>query len=37
MKLDKYCALCADKRNLQKMSIKVWLSLFKHEQNFYEH
>ena len=29
MKLGKYCILCADQKNLQANSIKVWLTLFK--------
>ena len=27
MKLDNYCILCTDQKNLQKISIKVWLTL----------
>ena len=29
MKLDNYCILCTDQKNLQNKSIKVWLTLFK--------
>ena len=36
MKLDNYCILCTDQRNLQNNSIKVWLTLFKIEKNRYE-
>ena len=28
-----YCILCTDQKNLQKTSIKVWLTLFKHGNN----
>ena len=37
MKLDNYCILCIDQRNLQSNSIKVWLTLFKNGNNLYEH
>ena len=33
MKLDNYCILCTDQKNLQNNSIKVWLTLFKNENN----
>ena len=36
-KLGNYCILCTDQKNLQKISIKVWLTLFKHGNNLYEH
>ena len=36
-KLGKFCILCTDQKNLQKMFIKVWLTLFKHGNNLYEH
>ena len=36
-KLGKFCILCTDQKNLQKMFIKVWLTLFKLENNLYEH
>ena len=36
-KLGKSCILCTDQKNLQKMFIKVWLTLFKHGNNLYEH
>ena len=36
MKLDNYCILCTDQRNLQNNSIKVWSTLFKIEKNRYE-
>ena len=35
-KLGKYCILCTDKKALQNNSIKVWLILFKHGNNFHE-
>ena len=31
------CILCTDQKSLQKISIKVWLTLFKHGNNLYEH
>ena len=37
MKLDNYCILCTDKKNLQSNSIKIWLTLFKNGNNLYEH
>ena len=37
MKLGRSCILCANQRNLQKMFIKVWLTLFKYGNNLYEH
>ena len=37
MKLDNYCILCTDQKNLQSNSIKVWLTLFKNGNNLYEH
>ena len=36
-KLSNYCILCAYQKNLQTKSIKVWLTLFKNENNLYEH
>ena len=36
-KLDNYCILCTDQKNLQSNSIKVWLTLFKNVNNLYEH
>ena len=36
-KLDNYCILCTDKKNLQKISTKVQLILFKRGNNLYEH
>ena len=36
-KLDNYCILCTDQKNLQSNSIKVWLTLFKNGNNLYEH
>ena len=36
-KLGKFCILCTDQKNLQKMFIKVWLTLFKNGNNLYEH
>ena len=36
LKLDKYCILCTVQKNLRKTSIKVWLTLFKDGNNFYE-
>ena len=37
MKLQNYCILCTDKKKLQKISAKVCLTLFKNENNLYEH
>ena len=37
MKLGKYCILCTDKKNLQKMFIKVWSTLYENVNNLYEH
>ena len=37
MKLDNYNILCTDQKKFQKTSIKVWLPLFKHGNNLYEH
>ena len=34
MKLGSYYILCTDKKNFQKISMKVWLTLFKHGNNF---
>ena len=31
-----YCILCTDQKNLQNNSIKVWSTLYKHGNNFYE-
>ena len=36
-KLGSYCILCTDQKNLQNNSVKVWPTLFKDENNFYEH
>ena len=36
-KLDNYCILCTDQKNLQSNSIKVWSTLFKNGNNLYEH
>ena len=36
-KLGQFCILCAEQKNLQKMFIKVWLTLFKHGNNLYKH
>ena len=33
----KYFAHCTDQKNLWKISIKVWSTLFKDGNNFYEH
>ena len=35
MKLDNYYILCTDHKNLHEISIKVWLTLFKHGNNLY--
>ena len=35
-KLGSCCILCTDKKKLQKNSVKVWLTLFKDENNFYK-
>ena len=35
-KLDNYCILCTDQKNLQSNFIKVWLTLFKNGINLYE-
>ena len=35
-KLDNYCILRRDHKNLQNISIKVWLTLFKHGNSLYE-
>ena len=37
MKSGSYYILCTDQKNFQKISIKVWLTLFKHGNNLYEH
>ena len=37
LKNDSYCILCTDQKDLQTVSIKAWLTLFKHEDNLYEH
>ena len=37
MKFGNYCILCTDKKIHTKRSIKVWLTLFKDGNNFYEH
>ena len=36
MKLGNYCILCTDHKNLQKNTTKVWSTLFKDGNNFYE-
>ena len=36
MKYNNYCLLCTDQKNLQNNSVKVWLTLFKDENNFHE-
>ena len=36
-KVGKFCIPCTNQKNLQKMFIKVWLTLFKHWSNLYEH
>ena len=36
-KLGSYCILCTDQKNLQNNSVKVWPTLFKDGNNFYEH
>ena len=36
-KLGNYCILCTDQKNLQKMFIKVWSTLYKNGNNLYEH
>ena len=36
MKLDNYCTLCTDQKNVQKNSTKNPLTLFKDGNNFYE-
>ena len=36
MKLGSYYSLCTDKKNLQNISSRVWLILFKHGNNLYE-
>ena len=36
MKLGNYYIFCTDQKNLQKTSIKIWLTLFKDGNNFYE-
>ena len=35
-KLDNNCIICTDQKNLQNNSKKVWLTLFKEENNFYK-
>ena len=35
-KLDNYCILCEDQKNLQNNSIRVWLTLFKNGKSLYE-
>ena len=37
IKLGSYYTFCTDKKNLQKISIIVWLTLFKYGNNLYEH
>ena len=36
-KLGNYCILCKDRKNLQKICTKVWLTLFKDGNNLFEH
>ena len=36
-KLGNYCILCTVQKNSRKISIKVWLTLFKNGNNLYEH
>ena len=36
MILGNYCIIFKDQKNLQKTSIKVWSTLFKDGNNFYE-
>ena len=36
-KLGNFCILCTGQKNLQKTSRKVWLTLYKHGNYFYEH
>ena len=36
MKSGNYCILFTDKKNLQKTSVKVWLTLLKDGNNIYE-
>ena len=36
MKLGSCYILCTDHKNLQKVSVRVWLTLFKHGNNLYE-
>ena len=36
MKLGNYFILCTDQKNLQKMFIKFWLTLYKNGSNLYE-
>ena len=31
-----YCILCTDQKNLQRQSMKVWLTLFKDGNSFYK-
>ena len=35
-KLGKFCILCTEQKNLQKMFIKVWLTSFKHGNNLFK-
>ena len=35
-KLGNYCILCTDQKNLQKISTKVWSTLFNYGNNLYE-
>ena len=37
MKLDNYCILCRDQKNLQNNSIKVWSTWFQNVKNLYEY
>ena len=37
LKLYNYYILCTDQKNLQKMSLIIWSTLFKNENNLYEH
>ena len=36
-KLDNYCILCTDQKNLQNNAIIIWSMLFKNGNNLYEH
>ena len=36
MKLGGYYSFCTDQKNLQKISLRFWLTLFKHGKSLYE-